>query len=263
MASILRLSIVLAGLAALSQPARADLDCSERERSSRRATHCEMREMTLPATGRLTVDARTNGGISVKGWLRGEILVRAQVRAQAATEAEARSIVSQVRVNAAASEVRADGPTLDRDSSWSVSYEIFVPERTDLNLKTHNGGISISEVRGQIEFEALNGGVALKHLAGRVRGHTTNGGLSIELTGDRWDGDEFDAGTTNGGVSLTLPVHFSAQLETRTVNGRIHVDFPVTVQGEIGGSLSVTLGGGGPRVRAITVNGGVSIRRKT
>jgi hypothetical protein len=47
------------------------------------------------------------------------------------------------------------------------------------------------------------------------------------------------------------------------VNGHINVDFPVTVQGALDRQLSVTLGSGGPLVRAVTTNGGVSIKRKS
>ena len=63
-----------------------------------------------------------------------------------------------------------------------------------------NGGISIADVSGRIDFSALNGGVVLKRVGGAVRGSTTNGGLVIELTGDRWDGDSLDVSTTNGGI---------------------------------------------------------------
>ena len=64
------------------------------------------------------------------------------------------------------------------------------------------------------------------------------------------------------GVSLAVPAAYSAHLETGTVNGHISLDFPVTVHGEINRSLSVDLGSGGPTVRAMTTNGGVSIHRK-
>jgi DUF4097 and DUF4098 domain-containing protein YvlB len=143
-----------------------------------------------------------------------------------------------------------------------VSYEILVPRRSDVSVKTHNGGISFSDVRGRIEFEAQNGGVSLQRLAGAVHGRTRNGGLSIDLAGDRWDGEGLDVSTTNGGISLTLPENYSAQLETSTVNGGLKVDFPVTVQGRIDRELSLNLGSGGARVRAVTTNGGVSVRRK-
>ena len=69
--------------------------------------------------------------------------------------------------------------------------------------------------------------------------------------------------TVNGGVSMAVPEQYSARLETQTVNGRVSVDFPITVQGNIDKDLSFTLGGGGPLVRATTVNGGVAVKRKS
>lgn len=254
--------LALSGAAVLVRAQERELDCRDRGRSGEHETYCEMREVTLAAAGRLEVDGRTNGGVSVKGWSRSDVLVRAQVQTQAGTEAEARGLAGQVHVVTAASQVRADGPSLGRHQSWSVSYEVFVPRRTDLSLKTHNGGIRIADVQGRMEFDAVNGGVSLLRLAGTVRGQTTNGGLKIELAGNRWDGEEMDATTTNGGVTLWVPEQYSARLESGTVNGHIQVDFPVTVQGEVGRRLSLTLGAGGPLVRARTTNGGVSIRRK-
>ena len=41
----------------------------------------------------------------------------------------------------------------------------------------------------------------------------------------------------------------------------MRIDFPITVQGRIGRSLSTDLGNGGQTIRATTTNGGVEIRR--
>ena len=112
-----------------------------------------------------------------------------------------------------------------------------------------------------MDFSAVNGGVSLNRVGGTVRGGTTNGGLSIELAGDRWDGEELDVKTTNGGISMSMPENYSAHLETGTVNGHLSIDFPVTVQGRISREIAVNLGGGGPTVRAMTTNGGVRIKR--
>lgn len=243
------------------EPART-LACGDQGASSERARFCEMRETTLAATGRLEVDGGANGGVSVKGWSKQNVLVRAKVEAQAESEAQAKSLVGQVRVLAAGSQVRAEGPDSARkQGGWSVSYEVFVPNRTDLELRAHNGGIHLEDVRGQIRFTTVNGGVHLARLAGAVRGQTTNGGLHIELNGNRWDGEELDASTTNGGVTMSIPEAYSARLETGTVNGGLVIGFPVTAQGDMGKSLSVTLGSGGAPVRAKTINGGVVIRR--
>jgi len=96
-------------------------------------------------------------------------------------------------------------------------------------------------------------------VGGDVRGATTNGGLQIELDGARWSGTGLDARTTNGGVTVSVPRGYSAELETSTVNGGFDIDFPVTVQGLIGHTLRTTLGDGGPTIRAVTTNGGVRI----
>jgi len=95
------------------------------------------------------VDGRQNGGISIKGANRADILVRAMVQAQADTDAEARTTGAQVIVHSSAGTVQADGPA---QKNWSVSYEIFVPEKTNLSLKANNGGVSISELRVRSSF---------------------------------------------------------------------------------------------------------------
>jgi hypothetical protein len=225
---------------------------------------CEIKEQTIPATGGvISVDGRKNGGISIKGWNRNEILVRAKINSAAKTEAEAKEIASQIKIMTSGGQVFSEGPQTREGKHWSVSFEVFVPTQADLLLQTHNGGISISDVRGRMEFEALNGGVSLKRLAGSVKGQTTNGGLSIELSGDRWDGEILDVRTTNGGINLSLPENYNARLETGTTNGGLRVSFPITVQGRINKEISVDLGSGGPTVRAITTNGGVNINRKS
>src|SRR5262249_23228616 len=156
--------------------------CNERERNSRdgQVSHCEIREQNTGFGGRLTIDAGINGGVSVKGWDQGGVLVRAQVQTWGTDEGAAQATASQVRIDSSAGLIRATGPEqMERRQGWSVSFEIFVPHNADVSAKAHNGGISISDVRGRIEFEAMNGGVSLKRLAGDVEGKTMNGGLNI------------------------------------------------------------------------------------
>ena len=187
--------------------------------------------------------------------------VRAKVWANARTEDRAEEIASAVEVRMDGGRLSADGPDTGRRESWGVSWEVMVPATTDLDIETHNGGVAVMDVRGDIRFEALNGGVSLTGVAGDVVGRTTNGGLNIELDGNNWSGEGLDVETTNGGIKLLVPANYSAELETGTVNGGIDVDFPVTVQGRIGRRLSATLGEGGPLIRAVTTNGGVHIVR--
>jgi Toastrack DUF4097 len=229
--------------------------------NDRLKNHCETREQTLAAGGAIAVDASRNGGISVKGWERNEILVRAKVHASAPSDDEAVQLARQVNIETAAGRIAATGPERRQDYYWSVSFEVFVPRRTDLSLEAYNGGIAIADVSGTIEFTGHNGGVSLRRIGGSVHGQTTNGGLAVELAGDHWEGQELDVRTTNGGIVMTMPENYSAHLETGTVNGNLSIDFPVTVQGRIGRELSTNLGAGGATLRVMTTNGGVRLRR--
>jgi len=257
--------VTFTGVAAFAQRDKdRSLTCRENNYyNDRLVSNCEIREQTLAASGAIAIDGRQNGGISVKGWDQGQILVRARVQAGAPTAAEAEALGKQVRIETSGAKIHATGPENKRDYHWDVSYEVFVPRRSDVSLETHNGGIAIADVNGKIDFTALNGGVVLKRVGGAVRGSTTNGGLAIVLSGDRWDGESMDVSTTNGGVSMSVPENYSAHIETGTVNGGVNTEFPVTVKGEMTKQIALNLGSGGATVRAMTTNGGVHLKKLT
>jgi hypothetical protein len=258
----------LMGISALAQQKGGTLACRDNNwYNDKLVGNCEVREQTLAPTGAaIGIDGRQNGGISVKGWDQNQILVRARVQTGAPTAQEAADLARQIRIEVNGAKIHATGPEHRQNYHWDVSYEVFVPRRSDLSLETHNGGIAIADVNGRIDFSALNGGVALKRVGGAVKGSTTNGGLAVELSGDRWDGEALDVTTTNGGVMMSIPENYSAKLETGTTNGGISVDFPVPGQDQAEGrrkskQIAVNLGSGGALVRAITTNGGVRIKR--
>jgi len=239
---------------------RGDQAWCDRGRSDREQKRfCEVLSASVASVGHLEIDGGMNGGVDVVAGRGDGVEVQARVFARAASAERAEQIAGQVEVGIDGGRLWAEGPDTGRRESWGVSYRVTVPAETDLNIETSNGGISVEDVEGDIRFEAMNGGVHLTGVAGDVRGRTTNGGLHIELDGDRWQGRGLDAETTNGGVELSLPEGYSAELETGTVNGGIDIDFPVTVRGRIGRRLRTTLGDGGPPVRVVTTNGGVRI----
>ncbi|HZG53999.1 MAG TPA: DUF4097 family beta strand repeat-containing protein [Pyrinomonadaceae bacterium] len=258
--------LVASAAAAQAENPRPSLACRDQENysgDSARARHCEIKEQTLPATGgTLNVDGMKNGGISVKGWERNEILVRYRLQTHAPTQGEADALASQIRVTTAGGQIRAAGPEPSAEARWDVGYELFVPRESNLSLQTHNGGISLSNVRGRINFAARNGGVSLKALGGNVTGETVNGGLHVELTGSNWEGEGLNVRTTNGGLSITVPDNYSAHLETGTVNGGLVVNPSIAEVTRKTKQLSLDLGSGGTNLRIHTTNGGVSIKRR-
>jgi hypothetical protein len=259
-------AIVFSGALALAQaPANPEkkLSCDGKNWGDRKRV-CEMKETTLAATGRLNVDAGPNGGITIQGWSRGDVLVRARVEAWGDNESDARATLGQVRVETAGSQVRSSGPKEWMQQKWSVSFEVFVPQRQDLTLETTNGGISIADVRGAIAAETTNGGLRLARLAGAVKAETTNGGVNVELAGGTWDGESLQVETTNGGVNLEVPASYSARIEAKTTNGGLNSDLPAQITGKSWGnkSMVVNSGSSGPLIRVETTNGGVRVKQK-
>jgi hypothetical protein len=245
------------------QVAAGDDWCRSERWSRDRETVCDVREYTVTAAGTMSVDAEPNGGIEVMGGPRRDVLVQAKVVAQAESQERARQIAEAVKVNAEPHNVSATGPSgLGRREGWSVSYRLTVPTIASLSLKTTNGGISIREVDGDIDFKTVNGGVKLANLAGSVKGRTSNGGVDVDLDGPGWKGEGLDVETNNGGIHLRIPEQYSAHLETSTVNGGFNIDFPLTVQGRIDRQISADIGSGGPPIRVRTHNGGVKVSKK-
>jgi hypothetical protein len=239
----------------------ADGWCDDRDGDGNRAKFCEVRETTLRPSGPVAVDATPNGGISVTAGDEGTVRLQAKVMAVAGSDDAAREMASQVHIRTSGT-ISAEGPDMRSRDWWTVSYRLTVPARTDLDLRSHNGGITLAGVRGRTEFTTTNGGVTVKDGGGSIHGRTTNGGVKVALTGSQWEGDGLDVTTTNGGVVLEVPPDYNAHLETGTVNGGVRMDIPVRVQGQLSKRLSTDLGSGGPTIRATTTNGGVVVKRR-
>ena len=224
----------------------------------------ELREMTAPAGGTITVDGRQNGGISIRGENRSDVLIRACVQTWGKSDDAAKSIAGDIKISTSGT-IQAENSSGDK--GWSVSYEISVPRSSNVDLTAHNGGLSVKGVDGSISFETQNGGVNLDGVAGTVKGRTINGGINVRLVGSTWKGTGLDVQTTNGGVNINVPENFAAHVEAGTTNGGFNSNI-VGLQPEKSDDnryyqrktrVNTDLNGGGPLVRIITTNGGVRI----
>ncbi|MEQ1504100.1 MAG: DUF4097 family beta strand repeat-containing protein [Myxococcota bacterium] len=217
---------------------------------------CAVRDATVAPTGALRVET-TNGGISVVGWDRDEVSVRAVIQANASTNADADAIVSRVALAVDPGRLGATGPTLRRDETWVVSWEIHAPAGTDLTLTSTNGGLSVTSIAASIDLRTTNGGISLTDVNGRVTGTTTNGGLDVVLDGPGWQGAGLDLRTTNGPIALAVPRSYAADLDATTEQGRIRLGMPVSTT-----RMPIRLAGGGAPIHLETRNGAISLEAR-
>jgi hypothetical protein len=221
------------------------------------AAVCEVRELSdhAAAGSPIAIHGGENGGMTVIGWDRSDSRVIYRVKARAKTEAEARELAKQVSLELRNGWIRPKGPESTRGRWWSVEVKAWVPRSSDLSLSTRNGPIGVRHVSGTMDLQSVNGPVALIDLGGAVSARAQNGPLHVELTGTQWSGKGLDAEAQNGPLNLVVPRNYSARLQTGTINGPSSIDYPLDIQGRLRGHFSVTLGAGGPVVRAVTDNG--------
>jgi len=223
-----------------------------------------------------------HGSITVRGTNRKDVLVTARPdtdRPSRRYDADATGLrrIPQnagFRITEEGNRVKISSDSPNR----SMTFEIEAPARTNLKLRTVNGGeIVVENIEGDLDVSNTNGGITLNGVAGAVNAGTTNG--SVRATMTRVTAEKTMAFTSlNGTVDVTLPPTTRANLRLRSDNGDVYSDFDVqlapsapVVQESRGGngryrisrnrSIVGAINGGGPEFELRTFNSNVYVRK--
>lgn len=228
-----------------------------------RQPYCEVREFPYsPGALPIAIHGGQNGGMTVMGWDREQVRIVYRVKARARTLERSKELAKQIGLRASKGWVRPTGPVPGRGEWWSVEIKAWVPQASDLALRTHNGPVGVRNVRGTMEIESVNGPMSLVDLAGAVYARAQNGPLHVQLAGSTWEGAGMDAEAQNGPLNLVVPKNYSALLQTGTYNGSVVIDYALEFQGRVRGHFTTTLGSGGAPVRVVTGNGPFRITQR-
>lgn len=230
-----------------------------------KATEEWSRTYTLPQGGSLEI-VNTNGAIVVNAAAGPQIEVKATRTARAASDEDAQALLKQTSITEAVTPNRIAVQTTNGNGilrgrrSVNVEYQVRVPAGIEINVKTENGGIGLHDVDGSVTAATTNGGIRGTNLSGQYSAHIVNGGIVMDVV--RATGP-IDLDTVNGGIRLDVPVGLNADVEARAVNGGVSADdsLGLTAAERSRTRLSGKLNGGGVKVSATTVNGGVRIGR--
>ncbi|MBN1831383.1 MAG: DUF4097 family beta strand repeat protein [Deltaproteobacteria bacterium] len=218
-----------------------------------------------------------NGGIELSSWSQDKVEIVSEVKVRAGSRREAEDLLEEVEIvvdyDSDRIRVEADYPKhLGKNGffKWAfgsnggvwVRYWIKVPEKTNIDLKTVNGGIETENVEGKAELRTTNGGIEASDIKGSISVQTTNGSVRVKVDSFS-NSDEITIRTVNGSVRLALPSNVSADLEAGTVNGSIRTDFPLTVRGRLTKrNLDGKIKDGGGSIILGTVNGSVTVSER-
>jgi DUF4097 and DUF4098 domain-containing protein YvlB len=163
----------------------------------------------------------------------------------------------------------------------SVNYEVKVPQGVNLrkvkstngsvyitgpvghtNASTTNGRIELDGAKGTISLSSTNGRIEAVNIRGELDADTTNGTIVLEMLSFE---DAIKAKSTNGSITLRVGSleKVNADFNARTTNGSISLDLPVTLKSmkKSRRSLEGQIGQGGPEISLRTTNGSIKITK--
>lgn len=130
-------------------------------------------------------------------------------------------------------------------NSLHISYKIFVPKTTSVNLLTSGGNIDLTDLTGKLDFTTSGGNLTLEHLGGNVNGTTSGGNININNSADdivlTTSGGNVNAVNSHGNIRLStsggnVGVNKSGGIiKASTSGGNVLGD---TVDGELTASTS-------------------------
>ncbi|UCC98793.1 MAG: DUF4097 family beta strand repeat protein [Phycisphaerales bacterium] len=241
-------------------------------------------DLSAPLSPGSTFAAQThNGSITIEGADVTECSLTATIVARAATEEDAQDLAERIEITLEPSgdklTAKIDKPRLRMNQSVNVSLDVGIPNEMDLELRTHNGAVSLGQITGRISATTHNGKVTAEHVSGTAVLQTRNGDIECaQLSGDAQlkthNGSvralysesaepvcDASIVTYNGGIEFTAPRDFSARVEASTHNGSVHTDLPITVVGKVSrNQVNGTVGTGQGKLHLETHNGPIRIR---
>ena len=233
---------------------------------SPRAVFCEVREVgTVARRERIDVDGARFTAVHVMGAARNDVRVRLVIQAQGDDVADARGLAQEVTMDLSRAVWRADVPTIENSRRsgrrWvSATIVVETPVESNVTARNEHAPLKVENLRGRLDIDGMHGPVVLRDVGGDVRARVQHGPLHVELAGNQWQGAGLDAEATHGPLTLRLPRGYNAQLEMGAEHGPFDVDFPITLTRFDKSRIETKLGNGGPRIRAFTAHGPLSIR---
>lgn len=223
--------------------------------------------------GALLVLSNVNGRVTIHASNEPRVKLHAEKKVESRDPEAARRAMAEMSIEATAANggvrVVTHEPRSSSDGFWSfllgenvnssVTYDVTVPAKMDLDISNVNGRVAISDVSGRLRAETTNGKIELERCAGTVDASTTNGAIRAELL-QITAGRNLSLETTNGRITLIVPGSLAANVDAETTNGSISSDLPVTAKSIDSNTLRGSVNGGGPVLRLRTTNGGIEIR---
>jgi hypothetical protein len=222
---------------------------------------------TWPVAGVTAIDVRAdNGAITVRA--KADTVVSATVTksCKGTNHADAEAHLADITTGDSVS-----GTTLylwgkvpiPNNRSYNTEYSITASAVALLRIETANGAVNLDSMSGAAVVVAANGAVSTVGHSGSISVETANGAIDCDVA--TLDTAEAAAlHSSNGRVTLYLPVDASVSFDITTSNGKANVEGFTNVNYSANDAKhkTGTIGGGGAAVTLRSENGNVNLQAK-
>src|SRR6267378_2274884 len=181
--------------------------------------------------GTLTIVGAPDGSITMEGWSRSEVEVRAEIQLRADTEQDLDRLaavngfvldedLNHLRILSTGTHDRAfmkaqakNFPKKLLGLPWKIDYRIRVPMSTDLDINAGRGPISLAGVEGNIRVSSPQSETKLEFSGGTLSTTIALGTVTLKVLGRSWRGVGADIKVAAGDVVLELPPGFNGDLD--------------------------------------------------
>jgi DUF4097 and DUF4098 domain-containing protein YvlB len=220
------------------------------------ASETETRDDTysVGATPKIVV-SNDNGQINVVTGNEGTVNVKATIRKPDDVEYSVVQEGDTVRVEAQVSS--AWGWVFGTDAP-GVDITVTLPADTNVELRSSNGGIEVVDIQNSGKLWTANGRISLENVKGEFEVNAMNG--DIDFSGEMTAGGTNQLTTFNGRVEVTLLGEPSVKLDATASNGAIVCELPITATESGLNQLVGVVGGGDAALIIKTLNGSIKIQ---
>jgi DUF4097 and DUF4098 domain-containing protein YvlB len=172
-------------------------------------------DLSVPLESGSTLIAETSfGSISVSGADVDDCNITATIFVNAPTEEEAKEIAEKVKIKAETVDknltVKAEKPHLKKRRSIGVSFEIIVPEQTNVKCSSSFGAIKLANINGNANGKTSSGSITAENIKGSAKLDTSFG----SITGKNISGGDINLKTNSGNITLTKTVFGDCDVQT-------------------------------------------------
>jgi hypothetical protein len=214
-----------------------------------------------------STEVRTSGGsISVTGVNASEVRVEVYISSNNSKDELSKEEIQQrltemydLEIKVVNNKLIATAKSKEKIKDWkmalNIGFKLFVPEKTETDLNTSGGSISISKMSGNQSFGTSGGSLNIDNVTGKVNGRTSGGSINLENSTN-----DVELSTSGGSINAS---HCTGKIRLSTSGGSLNLedldgDIRASTSGgsiggkNIGGEFSGHTSGGSIRLYDLT-----------